>query len=105
MKTRLKIALVLAGIAALSLCEIALMFWLGASDVEDFCDEIKPGLQVAQIAVLAKKYGVSYRLPGMREDSGAYVALVHTPRSYGRHTCVVKHDNVVIIGRQYQYAD
>lgn len=105
MKTRLKIALVLAGIAALSLSELALMFWLGASDVEGFCDEIEPGSPVARIAVLAKKYGVSYRLPGLREDSGAYLAFVNTSRSYGRHTCIVKHDNNVIIGSHYQYAD
>lgn len=104
MKAIFKISAVLIGIAALSLVEVALMYWLGGRDVKNFCHEIKPGLPAAQLADLAKKHGVRLSLPGSREDSGVYLTLVHTPRSFGRHTCMVRHDNTVVIGSQYKYA-
>jgi hypothetical protein len=105
MKAIFKISAVLIGIAALSLVEIALMFWLGGRDVKNFCHEIRPGLPTAQLAGLAKKHDVRLGLPGSRDDSGVYLTLVHTPRSFGRHTCMVRHDNTAVIGSQYGYAD
>lgn len=101
----MKTLLVLAVIAILSLSEIAVMFWLGGRDVKNFCEEIKPGIPVAQLADLAKKHDVRYKLPGLREGSGTYVALVNTPRSFGRHTCMVRHDNAVVIEGRYAFAD
>jgi len=100
-----KIMLVVIGIVALSLSEITFMFWLGGNDVRKFCNEIKPGLPVAQLAVLAKRYDVRFSLPGSRADSGVYLVPVNTPRSFGRHTCVVRHDNTIVTGSQYGYAD
>lgn len=100
-----KIMLVLIGIAALSLSEITLMFWLGGNDVKKFCNEIKPGLPVAQLAGLAKRYDVRFSLPGSSGGSGVYLVPVSTPRSFGRHTCMVRHDNTVVAGSQYGYAD
>lgn len=105
MKVFLKIMLVLTGIVALSLSEVALMFWLGGKDVKNFCQEIKPGIPVMQLAGLAKKHDVRFSLPGVRDETGAYLTLVNTPRSFGRHTCMVRHDNTVIIESQYRYAD
>ncbi|HEU0282997.1 MAG TPA: hypothetical protein VFQ99_04385 [Gallionella sp.] len=105
MKTIFKITIVLIGIVALSLIELSLMFWLGGRDVKNFCHEIKPGLPTAQLAGLAKKYNVHLGLPGSRDDSGAYSTLVHTPRSFGRHACMVRHDNAVVIGSQYIHTD
>jgi hypothetical protein len=105
MRAILKISISLIGLVALALIGFALMFWLGGNDVKNFCHEIKPGLPIAQLADLAKKYDVRLRLPGSREDSGVYWTLVYTPRSYGRHTCMVRHDNTVVIGSQYGYAD
>lgn len=105
MKTTLKVVIGLIGLAALALSEFALMFWLGGNDVKSFCREIKPGLPIAQLQVLAEKHDVRYRLPGLREDSGAYWMLVNTPRSFGRHTCSVRHDNAVVISSQYGFAD
>jgi hypothetical protein len=96
---------ILVGIAALSLTEIALMFWLGGKDVKNFCREIKPGIPIAQIADLAKKHDVRYTFPGLREDSGTYLILVNTPRSFGRHTCIVRHDNAVVIASRFGFAD
>jgi len=96
-----KIMIILTGIIALMLSEIALMFWLGRNDVKNFCHEIKPGLPVAQLASLADKYDVRYILPGSREVSGAYRAIVNTPRSFGFHTCMVLHDNTVVFESRY----
>lgn len=105
MKPVLKIMLVLIGIAALSLTEIGLMFWLGKKDVENFCREITPGIPVAQLANLAKKHDVRYALPGLRGHSGTYRLVVTTPRAFGRHTCIVQHDNVLVIAARYGTED
>jgi hypothetical protein len=105
MKTTLKIALALIGLAALASSELAIMFWLGGKDVKSFCHDINPGLPISQLAVLAKKHDVRYTLPGLREESGKYRISVNTPRSFGRHTCLVQHDNRVIIARRYEFAD
>lgn len=105
MKAKFKIAIVLIGIVALSLVEFAVMFWLGGKDVNNFCNEIKPGISTAQLEGLAKKHDVRLSMPGSRDGSGAYSALAHTPRSFGRHTCLVRHDNSVVSGSRYGYAD
>lgn len=99
-----KITIILIGIIILSLSEIALMFWLGRNDVKNFCDEIKPGRPVEQLANLADKYDVRYIKLGPREVSGVWT-LVNTPRSFGLHTCMVRHDNTAVLGSQYGYAD
>jgi len=105
MKKALQITLVLAGIIALSLVEISIMFWSGGKDVHDFCMEIKPGLPVSQIADLAKEHNVRYVLPGSVDNSGGYRVLVSSPRSFGRHTCLIRHDHVRVIESRYGYAD
>jgi hypothetical protein len=101
----LKISAVLIGIVALSLVEFAVMFWLGGKDVNNFCNAIKPGISTAQLADLAKKHDVRLNLPGSRDGSGVYSVLAHTPRSFGRHTCMVRHDNSTVIESRYGYAD
>ncbi len=101
----IKILAVIAVIAVLSTTEVAVMFWLGGKDVRRFCDEVKPGIPVAQLAELAKKHNVRFMLPGPREDSGAYVTIVNTPRSFGRHICTVRHDNVRVLESRYAFAD
>ncbi len=81
------------------------MFWLGGRDVKNFCHEIRLGIPTSQLAALANKHGVRLNMPGSREGSGAYLALAHTPRSFGRHVCTVLHDNTLVIGSRYGYAD
>jgi hypothetical protein len=105
MKKIFKISAVLIGIVALSLVEFAVMFWLGGKDVNNFCNEIKPGITIAQLSELAKKHDIRLSMPGSRDGSGAYSALAHTPRSFGRHTCMVRHDNSAVIESRYGYAD
>ena len=105
MKAAFKIALVLIGIAALSSVELVSMFWLGGRDVKNFCDEIKPGLPAAQLAGLAKKHDVRLNMPGSRENSGMYLVVAQTPRSFGRHTCMVRHDGNTVTGSRHGYAD
>ena len=81
------------------------MFWFGGKDVQNFCNEIKPGISTAQLGDLAKKHDIRLNMPGLREGAGVYSALAQTPRSFGRHTCKLRHDNNVVIGSQYGYAD
>lgn len=105
MRILLKAALGLVGLAVLWVISFAVLFWLGGNDVETFCREAKPGLPVSELVALADKHSVSIRLPGLREDSGVYSALVHTWRSYRRHTCMVRHDNIGVLTSQYRYSD
>jgi len=80
-----------------------LMFWIGGNDVNNFCQEARPGLPVSELAALAAKYHVRLR-PGLREVSGARTLVAHSPRSYGRHTCSVRVDGKVVTDRQVNYA-
>lgn len=98
-------ALGLVGLVVLWASSFAVLFWLGGNDVKTFCSEAKSSFPVSELAALAKKHGVSIRLPGVREDTGAYLALANTWRSSGRHTCLVRHDNINILISQYGYVD
>ena len=101
----LRVVLGLVGLLVLWFLGFVIMFWLGGKDVKNFCSEAKPGQPVSELTALAKKHGVSITLPGSREDSGAYWTLAHTWRSNGRHTCMVRHDNIKVLISQYGYAD
>lgn len=94
----------LAGVIAVALISFGLMFWFGGNDVNNFCRDATPGLPFAQLAALADKHNVRL-VPGSHDGSGAYSLLAHTPRSFGRHTCLVRHDKRVVIESQYGFAD
>jgi len=94
----------LAGLIVVALAGFGLVFWLGGNDVANFCRDAAPGFPFDQLAALADKHHVRL-VPGSSDGSGAYSSLAYTPRSYGRHTCLVWHDNHVIIKSQYGFAD
>lgn len=94
----------LAGLIVVALIGFGLMFWFGGNDVKNFCRDATPGFPFAQLAALAGKHHVRL-VPGSRDGSGTHSLLAHTPRSYGRHTCLVWHDNHVVIESQYGFAD
>lgn len=96
--------LALAGLVAAAVIGFGLMFWIGGNDVNNFCQEAQPGLTISELPALAVKHNVRIK-PGLRDTSGARTFLVHTPRSYGRHTCTVRHDDKVVLDRQVNYAD
>lgn len=98
-------ALGLAAFVVLWAASFTVLFWLGGNDIEAFCSEAKFSLPVPELAALAQKHGVSIRLPGVREDAGTYSVLANTWRSYGRHTCLVRHDNTKVLSSQYGYVD
>jgi len=99
-----KTGLGLGGLIAAAFIGFGLMFWFGGNDVENFCREATPGLPYAQLAPAAEKHGLQLT-QGPRDASGAYSLLAHTPRSYGRHTCMVRHDNQAVIDSRYQFSD
>ena len=101
---RSKAGLGLAGLIVAALVGFGLMFWFGGNDVKNFCRDAAPGLPSVALAALADKHHVRL-LPGSRDSSGAHSLLAHTPRSYGRHTCLVRHDNHVVIESQLGFAD
>ncbi len=95
---------VLGGLLVAAMVGFGLTFWIGGNDVNNFCQEAAPGLPVSKLSALATKYHVRLK-PGLRDASGARTLLAHSPRSYGRHTCTVRHDGNVVTDRQVNYAD
>jgi len=97
-------ALALAGVVVVAMIAFGLMFWIGGNNVDNFCQEANPGFRVAELPALAARHHVRLK-PGPRDASGARTVLVHTPRSHGRHTCLVRHDGNVVIDRRFGFAD
>lgn len=102
-------ALSMAGLGAAGLIVVALvgfgaMFWFGGNDVENFCRDAVPGLPFAELVALAGKHDVRLTA-GADDGSGAQSLLAHTPRSYGRHTCLVRHDGKTVIESRYEFTD
>lgn len=100
----LRAGLGLAGIVAIALIGFAAMFSSGADDVESFCREATPGLPFVQLAALARRHDVRL-VSAPDNDSGAHSLLAHSPRSYGRHTCRVWHDNNAVVESRHGFAD
>lgn len=96
--------LALAGLIVVAFVGFGLMFWIGGNDVNHFCEDAVPGFPADQLAALAKKHRVRLS-QGPRDASGAHLLLAHTPRSYARHTCLVRYDKNAVIDRQVGYAD
>ncbi len=105
-------------IKALAKVVILLMFFFGvyvflmARDVkriDDFCAELKPGLDVNQIHVIAEKYDINSkrvrdpnavrekRLGSNYEDENIWYFAVGASMTMGEHACMVHHDNKVVI--------
>jgi hypothetical protein len=97
-------ALALGGVVAVAMIAFGLMFWIGGNNVDNFCQEANPGFPVAKLPALAARHHVRLK-PGPRDPSGDRTVLAHTPRSYGRHTCLVRHDGNVVIDRRFGFAD
>jgi len=63
-----------------------------------------PGLPVAGLAALAGRHSVRLT-PASGDGCGGYSLFAYSPRSFGRHNCLVRHDNDVIIESRYGFAD
>lgn len=106
-KTRrliVKAGFALAGLVVVAMAGFGLMFWIDGNDINNFCQEASPGLAVAELPALAARHHVRLK-PVARDASGVVTLLAHTRRSYGRHTCLVRHDGKVVIERRVDYAD
>ncbi len=99
-----RLGFALAALVVVAMVGFGLMFWIGGNDVNNFCQAAMPGLPVAELPALAAKHNVRLK-PGLRDTAGARTLLAHTPRSYGRHTCTVRHDDNVVLDRQVRPAE
>lgn len=99
-----KVGFALGGLAVVAMAVFGLTFWIGGNDVNNFCQEARPGLPVSELPALAAKYHVRLK-PGLRDVAGARTLVAHSPRSYGRHTCTVRIDGKAVTDRQVNYAD
>jgi len=78
--------------------------------VDNFCSEMKPGLDVNQIHLIADKYGVGFshvRDPNsvknqklgikLTDKENTWFFAVGAPMTIGEHACGVYHDNHVVL--------
>lgn len=99
-----RVGLPAAGVVVLAMVAFGAIFSSGGNDIEAFCQSAKPGLPVTELAALAERHGVRLRkMSGA--DSGPPSLLAHTARSYGRHTCVIVHDNQIVVESRNSFAD
>ena len=109
MKILKSLAVVLALFLGLMVIFLAIMS-RQTSDVNAFCNEMKPGLDVHQIPVIARKYDVvpkrvqdpdsiSNRTLGSKVGGKAdtWFFAVAAPTTMGEHACGVYHDYHVVL--------
>jgi hypothetical protein len=94
----------LAGLVVAALIGFGLMLRSGGDGVQDFCRDAAPGLPFPRLAALADRHGVRLT-PGPSDGSGTRSLLAHAPQSFGRHTCLVRHDNNAVLESQYGFSD
>jgi hypothetical protein len=99
-----RIGRIVAGLVVVTLVGFGLLFHSGGNAVRAFCRDATPGLPVARLAALAAADDV--RLTAASGDGfGGFSLFAYSPRSFGRHNCLVRHDNDVIIESRYGFAD
>ena len=81
------------------------VFHRGGERVREFCCRVSPGITLGELAAMAAEEGVSLTLPGHRREDGMFLARVHSRASFGRHTCLVVHDGVRVVGARFEFAD
>lgn len=94
----------LAGLMVLAAIAFYLLFESAGDNVERFCRESTPGLPVAEMAALARKHELRLTPTG-RDLAGVQSLLAHSTKSFGRHTCLVRHDDKQIIDSRSSFVD
>lgn len=73
----------------------------GRVRVTDLCVQMKPGMPLDELILLAKEHGLGPRMP----KPDARLVYLAELRSYGRHACRVELENGVVTSATYNYAD
>ena len=81
--------------------------------VDKFCEEMKPGLDVNSVHVIANKYGVGFKNTRdtksvesqslgikLEEQENTWFFVVPAPMTIGEHACGVYHNNKVILSAE-----
>lgn len=103
---RLPRALLIVGVLlVVFVVSFAVVFHRGGEHVGEFCGRVSPGITLGELAAMAEEEGVSLTLPGHRREDGMFLARAHSRASFGRHTCLVVHDGVRVVGVQFEFAD
>ncbi len=67
--------------------------------VKALCDQITPGMSVAQLSEFSRKHGLT--LP--RSDSG--ITYITESKTFGRFACEIQLSNGIVVDAQYNFAD
>ena len=73
----------------------------GKERVTEICGQMKPGMSVEQLIILAREHGLGPSMP-TPEAKLTYLAEL---RSFGRHACRVELENGFVNSATYNYAD
>ncbi|MBI5898420.1 MAG: hypothetical protein HZB40_04265 [Rhodocyclales bacterium] len=75
-------------------------FTVSAEDrMRSVCGKVTPGMSKARLG----DFLVEWRLDGSVKDEGP--VLLHEPRSYGRHVCLVAMAGGIVKSAAYSYTD
>ena len=79
---------------------VSLLVWNIFSSVrriEQFAQEVKPGIQVTDARLQARQMGLKYISSSRRDEAGHFRDLVTSSGIMGRFFCEVQHDGNVVI--------
>ncbi|HEX5056545.1 MAG TPA: hypothetical protein VFX02_08615 [Gammaproteobacteria bacterium] len=105
-----KIASALAAAGVVLIIVYLVLLELDIKRVDDFCNEMKPGLEVSRIPMIAQKYNVGFeairdpdsiknRTLGIQDDTktDTWFFAVGAPMTVGEHACMVYHNYQVVL--------
>jgi hypothetical protein len=85
---------------------VALVFWPSEPNVRRFCRDARIGLPVKELPDLAEKYRLRLTSRNSRDAARDYWFVAHSwLTTGGGHTCLIRHNDVVVIESQYAYVD
>lgn len=97
--------LVMGVLLILFVTAFAVIFHRGGEHVRAFCSHASPGMTLGELAAMAERECIVLKLPGHRREDGMFQVRAHSRASHGRHTCLVVHDGVRVVGAQFEFVD
>ncbi len=92
----------LVGIAfLLYLAYFAFSMATGKDRMTEVCNQIRPGMAIDQLMILAEANGLGPR----QLSAGTKLAYLAEARSFGRHACRVELDGGIVKSATYNFAD
>lgn len=83
----------------------AIFYFSSKSGMEAFCSKAIPGMPVSGFKALAKSEGIRLKPLNATTNSTVQRLLAYDIRSHGRHSCMIEHDGLQVIGATVSFLD